>query len=90
MVAGGSIHAVHHSRQLVHYLAEHAAALNAMPAALFQVSLTSANPEKEHTAAAQGLVHELLGKTGFEPERASPPATTPSWPHSVSPWHSAW
>jgi menaquinone-dependent protoporphyrinogen oxidase len=68
VVAGGSIHAVHHSRQLVHYLAEHAAALNAMPAALFQVSLTSANPEKEHTAAAQGLVHELLGKTGFEPD----------------------
>jgi menaquinone-dependent protoporphyrinogen oxidase len=68
VVAGGSIHAVHHSRQLVHYLEEHAGALNAMPAALFQVSLTSANPDEEHTAAAQGLVHELLGKTGFEPD----------------------
>ncbi len=68
VVAGGSIHAVHHSRQLVHYLNEHAAALNATPAALFQVSLTSANPDDEHTSTAQGLVHELLGKTGFEPD----------------------
>ena len=68
VVAGDSIHAVHHSRQLVRYLEEHAPALNAMPAALFQVSLASANPDEEHTATAQGLVHELLGKTHFEPD----------------------
>lgn len=58
---------MHHSRQLTHYLKEHAAALNAMPSALFQVSLTSANPDEEHTAAAEGLVHELVDKTGFDP-----------------------
>jgi menaquinone-dependent protoporphyrinogen oxidase len=68
VIAGGSIHAVHHSRQLIHYLKEHASALNAMPTALFQVSLTSANPDEEHTATAQGFVHELMGKTDFEPE----------------------
>ena len=68
VVAGGSIHAEHHSRHLVHYLKEHAIPLNAMPAALFQVSLASANPDDEHTATAQGLVHALLGKTGFEPD----------------------
>ena len=68
VVVGDSIHAVHHSRQLVHYLKEHALALNAMPSALFQVSLTSVNPDAEHTAAAQGLVHELIGRTRFEPD----------------------
>ena len=54
--------------QLVHYLKEHASALNEMPTALFQVSLTSTNPDEEHTATAQAMVHELLGKTGFEPD----------------------
>jgi menaquinone-dependent protoporphyrinogen oxidase len=68
VVAGGSIHAVHHSRGLVHYLKQHASTLNEMPTALFQVSLTSTNPDEEHTATAQGMVHELLEKTGFEPD----------------------
>jgi menaquinone-dependent protoporphyrinogen oxidase len=68
VVAGGSIHAEHHSRALVHYLKEHAAVLNQMPTALFQVSLASTNPDEEHTATAQGWVHELLEKTGFEPD----------------------
>jgi menaquinone-dependent protoporphyrinogen oxidase len=68
VVAGGSIHAAHHSRQLVHYLKKHASPLNAMPTALFQVSLTSVNPDEEHTATAQGLLHELLDKTQFEPD----------------------
>ena len=68
VVTGGSIHAVHHSRALVHYLKEHAPTLNEMPTALFQVSLTSTNPDEEHTASAQGMVHELLEKTGYEPD----------------------
>lgn len=68
VVVGDSIHAVHHSRELTRYLKDHAAVLNAMPSALFQVSLTSANPDDEHTAAAQGLVHELVEKTGFDPD----------------------
>ena len=68
VVVGDSIHAAHHSRQLVHYLKEHTLALNTMPAALFQVSLMSANPDEEHTATAQGLVHDLIGKTRFEPD----------------------
>jgi menaquinone-dependent protoporphyrinogen oxidase len=68
VVVGDSIHAVHHSRPLTHYLAEHAAELNTMPSALFQVSLTSTNPDDEHTAAARALVRELIDRTEFQPK----------------------
>ena len=68
VVVGDSIHAVHHSRALTRYLQDHVAVLNKLPAALFQVSLTSANPDDEHTATAQGLVQELLDRTGFDPD----------------------
>ena len=39
-----------------------------MPTALFQVSMTSANPDDEHTATAYGMVDELLSETGFQPD----------------------
>jgi menaquinone-dependent protoporphyrinogen oxidase len=68
VVVGDSIHAVHHSRQLVGYLQEHAAELAEKPCALFQVSLTSANRDDEHTATAMGMVHELLERTGLDPD----------------------
>ena len=68
VIVGDSIHAVHHSRALTRYLTDHVAVLNKVPAALFQVSLTSANPDDEHTANAQRLVQELLERTGFDPD----------------------
>ena len=39
-----------------------------MPSALFQVSLTSANPDVEHTDTAHALVEDLLKRTGFDPD----------------------
>ena len=71
VVVGDSIHVMHHSRALTQYLKEHAAALNAMPSALFQVSLTSTNPDEEHTVAAQALVQELIERTGFQPKKVA-------------------
>ena len=68
VIVGDSIHAVHHSRALTRYVRDHVATLNALPAALFQVSLTSTNPDEEHTATAQGMVHEFLDRTGFDPD----------------------
>lgn len=68
VVFGDSIHAVHHSRQLAHYLRENVDAVNSRASALFQVSLTSANPDEAHTATALGLVHELTDATGFDPD----------------------
>ncbi len=68
VVVGDSIHAVKHSRSMIRYLRSHVDTLNAMPAALFQVCLTSANPDAEHTATAHKLVQELLDNTGFDPD----------------------
>ncbi len=68
VIVGDSIHAVHHSRALTRYVRDHVATLNSLPTALFQVSLTSTNPDEEHTATAQGMVHEFLDRTGFDPD----------------------
>jgi menaquinone-dependent protoporphyrinogen oxidase len=68
IVVGDSIHAVKHSRAMIRYLEAHVATLNSMPSALFQVSLTSANPDAEHTATAHALVEDLLARTGFDPD----------------------
>ena len=68
VIVGDSIHAVHHSKPLTRYVHDHVAVLNKLPAALFQVSLTSVNPDDEHTASAQRLVQELLEQTGFDPD----------------------
>ena len=68
VVVGDSIHTVHHSRALVRYLQEHVEALDVLPTGLFQVSLTSANPDDEHTGTAHELVNELLDKTSFDPD----------------------
>jgi menaquinone-dependent protoporphyrinogen oxidase len=68
VVVGDSIHAVKHSREMIRYLESHAATLNLVPAALYQVSLTSANSDEEHSATAHGMVEELLSRTGFDPD----------------------
>jgi menaquinone-dependent protoporphyrinogen oxidase len=68
VLVGDSIHAVHHSKELTRYLRDHADELRRVPTALFQVSLTSTNPDEEHTAAAFGMADELLSETEFEPD----------------------
>jgi menaquinone-dependent protoporphyrinogen oxidase len=67
VVVGDSIHSGRHSQALTQYLGENRDALSRVPSALFQVSLTSANPDEEHTATAMGMVDELLQHTGFQP-----------------------
>ena len=68
VVVGDPIHARQHSHDLTSYVRQHAAALNTSPSAFFQVSLTSANPDEEHTAAAQQVVNDFLQSTGFDPD----------------------
>lgn len=68
VVVGDSIHAGRHSRQLTRYLSSHADELNDKPLALFQVSLTSASDDEEHTATAHELVQGLIGTAGVEPD----------------------
>lgn len=68
VVLGDSIHLGHHSPELVAFARANAEALVATHTALFQVCLTSANPDEQHTAVAQRLVQELLDETGLDPE----------------------
>jgi menaquinone-dependent protoporphyrinogen oxidase len=68
VVAGGPIHATHHSRHLVHWLERYAADLRRMPTALFQVSLTSAGDDEDHHRAARDLLAHLEEQTGFDPD----------------------
>ena len=68
VVAGDSIHATRHSRELRRYLLRHQAALAQRPLALFQVSLTSANPDARHTTSARAMVDDLMVQTGIAPD----------------------
>jgi menaquinone-dependent protoporphyrinogen oxidase len=68
VVLGDSIHVGEHSKELTAYIERHVAALNAMPAALFQVSLTSADDSPDSAAEAGALVAKLLDATGFDPD----------------------
>jgi menaquinone-dependent protoporphyrinogen oxidase len=68
VVAGGSIRLQHHSRKLGRYLRENAASLEKKPTALFQVSMTSASADEQHTAEARKLVDALIDETGLAPD----------------------
>lgn len=68
VVLGDSIHLSRHSRELLSYLRRHAVALKATPSALFQVSITSIDTDREHAATAQKMVRQLLHDTDFAPD----------------------
>ncbi|NNE72531.1 MAG: protoporphyrinogen oxidase [Acidimicrobiales bacterium] len=68
VIAGDSIHAGRHSKELSGYVEAHAGALNRLPVGLFQVSLTSANPDEEHSAIATGMVKDFLEATELDPD----------------------
>ena len=68
VVLGDSIHAGRHSRVLTRYLEEHRGPLASRRILLFQVSLTSANPDAEHTVTAEKLIHDLIERTGCDPD----------------------
>jgi menaquinone-dependent protoporphyrinogen oxidase len=68
VVLGDSIHAGRHSPQLRRYITAHAIELNRAVCALFQVSLTSARRDAEHTEEARALLKELQQETGLVPQ----------------------
>ncbi|MFP4149742.1 MAG: flavodoxin domain-containing protein, partial [Nitriliruptoraceae bacterium] len=67
VVLGDPIHAGQHTHHLTEYLTTHAAALTAVPTALFQVCLTSADDDPEHVATAAGYLDDLTAATGLQP-----------------------
>ncbi len=68
VILGDSIHAGHHSKGLTKYITGHLEVLNGAQVALFQVSLTSATDDEEHSTMAHRLVQDLLDKTGLDPD----------------------
>ena len=68
VIVGDSIHIGRHSRQLRRWLTHHGDELDAIPVALFQVSLTSATDDAEHDAEAHRMLQQLLDATGLDPD----------------------
>ncbi len=67
VVIGDPIYATKHTRRMRRYLRRHREELSATPTACFQVSLTSTNPDEDHTRTANALLDELTEQTGFAP-----------------------
>jgi menaquinone-dependent protoporphyrinogen oxidase len=68
VVVGDAIRMEHHSRALRRYLREHHDALAIRPLGLFQVSMTSANDDAEHTETAARLADELIAEVDLHPD----------------------
>jgi menaquinone-dependent protoporphyrinogen oxidase len=68
VVVGDPIRMQHHSRPMTKWLRQHADALRHKHSAVFQVSMVSATPDEEHTAAAHVIVQQWLDDTGFAPD----------------------
>jgi menaquinone-dependent protoporphyrinogen oxidase len=68
VVVGDPIHAGQHTEQLTAYLKTHAATLERVPTALFQVCLTSADHSPEQLATTGGYVAALTEATGCTPD----------------------
>ena len=69
VVAGASIHAGHHQRELADWVRRHATSLGAMPSAFFSVSLSAADDTDEARATARAYVDEFVEETGWIPAR---------------------
>jgi len=67
VVVGASIHVGKHQEAIREFVSENRDALAGMPTAFFQVSLSSANEEKQEEAA--GYVESFVAETGWHPDR---------------------
>ena len=68
VIVGDSIHAGRHSRELRRWIARHGDELDAVPTALFQVSLTSSREGEASAAEANRLLQLLLDSTDLDPD----------------------
>lgn len=72
IVAGGSVHAGHHGKDLVRFVRDRLAALSSVPSAFFSVSLSAAGHSERNRADATRLMEQFLLQTGWTPtERAT-------------------
>ncbi len=68
VIVGDPIHAGQHTPELTAYLKAHAATLERVPTALFQVCLTSADRSPEQLATTGAYVAALTEATGCTPD----------------------
>ncbi len=68
VVLGDPIHAGQHSKEAIAYLSAHRDQLAALPTALFQVCLTSAEDDPEHLETAARYLEDLQATTRLHPE----------------------
>lgn len=67
VIAGGSLHAGRHQRELVGWAKRNCAALSGMPSAFFSVSLSAAEDTDEAREDAERCIEEFLAETGWSP-----------------------
>ena len=67
-VIASSIHMGTHQASIARFVEDNLDALNAMPTAFVSVSLSAAGDE-EGQADAEGMIHEFLDDTGYDPVR---------------------
>jgi menaquinone-dependent protoporphyrinogen oxidase len=71
VIAGGSIHAGHHQRELVSWARRHATSLGELPSAFFSVSLSAADDTDEARATARKYVDDFVEETGWTPRKTA-------------------
>lgn len=69
VVAGGSVHAGHHQRELIDWAARHPTTLNGKPSAFFSVCLAVADGSEASRAAASDYLDDFEERTGWTPTR---------------------
>ncbi len=71
VVAGASIHAGHHQREIVRWARGNRARLRAVPSAFFTVCLTAADDTEESREATRGYLDGFVESTGWTPDRST-------------------
>lgn len=71
VIAGASIHAGKHQREIVAWATSHRASLGMVPSAFFTVCLTAADDTDEARAATRGYLDEFVEATGWMPDRTA-------------------
>ncbi len=67
VLVGASIHIHNYQGAVMHYIREHATALNAMPTAFFSVCMAVASDMEEEHEEARKIARNFLEKAGWKP-----------------------
>lgn len=71
ILVGASVHETHHQKPVRDFIRAHRAALEKVPSAFIQVSLTSVVRDEAHDRDAQTVVETMTKETGWKPVRVA-------------------